>query len=245
MDAALTAVWVPALSYHRDMARILAIADEKDGSLSVARIRAIAPDVIVSCGDLPFEYLEFIVSVANKPLLFVPGNHDPELPVRRREVVARGMALGGPHSGPIPGLVAPADWADPVGPQGCTPLDGRIEKAAGVTFAGLGGSIRYRPGPPHMYTEREMRRRARRLGRRAWLRRGSVDVFVAHSPPAGLGDMPDDAHRGFEAFHPLLQRLQPALMLHGHIHPHGFAKPDRTMAGVRIVNVIPSKVIEL
>ena len=35
-------------------------------------------DLIVSCGDLKREYLEFLVTMANKPLLYVPGNHDDD-----------------------------------------------------------------------------------------------------------------------------------------------------------------------
>ena len=33
-------------------------------------------DVIISCGDLRREYLEFLVTMTGKPLLYVPGNHD-------------------------------------------------------------------------------------------------------------------------------------------------------------------------
>ena len=33
-------------------------------------------DLIVACGDLRREYLEFLVTMANRPLLYVPGNHD-------------------------------------------------------------------------------------------------------------------------------------------------------------------------
>ena len=33
-------------------------------------------DLILACGDLRRNYLEFIVTMANKPLLYVPGNHD-------------------------------------------------------------------------------------------------------------------------------------------------------------------------
>ena len=33
-------------------------------------------DFIISCGDLPAKYLEFLVTVANKPLFYVHGNHD-------------------------------------------------------------------------------------------------------------------------------------------------------------------------
>lgn len=33
-------------------------------------------DLILSCGDLPKNYLEFLVTMARCPLLYVPGNHD-------------------------------------------------------------------------------------------------------------------------------------------------------------------------
>ena len=33
-------------------------------------------DAIISCGDLPAAYLTFLVTMANRPLFFVPGNHD-------------------------------------------------------------------------------------------------------------------------------------------------------------------------
>jgi len=33
-------------------------------------------DLVVSCGDLPAAYLEFITSVLNVPLFYVRGNHD-------------------------------------------------------------------------------------------------------------------------------------------------------------------------
>ena len=33
-------------------------------------------DLIISCGDLKREYLEFLVTLAAKPVYYVPGNHD-------------------------------------------------------------------------------------------------------------------------------------------------------------------------
>lgn len=33
-------------------------------------------DLILSCGDLPAEYLSFLVTFSNCPLLYVSGNHD-------------------------------------------------------------------------------------------------------------------------------------------------------------------------
>jgi Icc-related predicted phosphoesterase len=33
-------------------------------------------DLIISCGDLKREYLEFLVTMSGKPVFYVPGNHD-------------------------------------------------------------------------------------------------------------------------------------------------------------------------
>ena len=216
------------------MTRILAIADEKTQALSVAKIREIAPDLVVSCGDLPFKYIEYVADAANKPFLYVPGNHDPEL---KRDPSTR---FRDPRFH--------QDWEDEIGPQGGYNLDGNIIEEGGLTFAGLGGSIRYRPGA-NQYTERQMDWRVRRLELKWRLRkltgRGRIDVVVTHSPPRDLGDMPDNAHRGFASFHGLINRLQPQIMLHGHIHPHGFEKPDRQLGESRIMNVVPYKVLEV
>lgn len=37
-------------------------------------------DVVISCEDLCCEYLDYLVSMLNVPLLYVPGNHDNDLP---------------------------------------------------------------------------------------------------------------------------------------------------------------------
>lgn len=215
------------------MPRILAVADEPFPGLP--DLHEARPDVVLSCGDLPWEDLERIVDAANVPLLYVPGNHDPAL-------VAAHRPLAWPPTIENPHLL------DPPGPRGCINVDGGIEDAGGLRIAGLGGSIRYREGP-HQYTQKEMTRRARRLARRAArLRRRDgrgVDVLIAHSPPKGVGDEDDRAHEGFEAFHWLVRRLTPRLLLHGHIHPYGVPKPDRYLDATRVVNVVPFKVIDV
>lgn len=58
--------------------RVLAIADEIAEALFGEALGRLKPDLIVSAGDLPFEYLENLVSRTNRPHLFVPGNHDPD-----------------------------------------------------------------------------------------------------------------------------------------------------------------------
>ena len=60
--------------------RILGISDVEEDWLTTyydhERMRDV--DLIISCGDLPARYLEHIVTLANVPLLYVPGNHDTD-----------------------------------------------------------------------------------------------------------------------------------------------------------------------
>ena len=63
------------------MVRILAISDVVDEGLRTSAAR-LTPDLVIACGDLPFEYVEHVMTIANAPLVYVPGNHDPDL--RRR-----------------------------------------------------------------------------------------------------------------------------------------------------------------
>lgn len=58
--------------------KILAISDVEEPWLCdyLNRERLSQADLIISCGDLSARYLEFIVTMANVPLLYVPGNHD-------------------------------------------------------------------------------------------------------------------------------------------------------------------------
>jgi Icc-related predicted phosphoesterase len=59
--------------------RILAVADEVHPALydhlDLSRFKGI--DAIISCGDLPDSYLDFLASSFNVPCFYVRGNHDP------------------------------------------------------------------------------------------------------------------------------------------------------------------------
>jgi Icc-related predicted phosphoesterase len=212
------------------MTRVLAIADEEDEGLYGQKLLDLKPDLVVSCGDLGFDYLENLVSRLDVPLLYVPGNHDPELRLRG-------------------GTWEPLEFEpDRPGPRGCLNVDGRIVEAAGLRVAGLGGSIRYREGP-NQYSERQMRRRALRLRLRqrvaAAFGRRPLDILVTHAPPAG-DDPPDDpVHRGFDSLRELDLRLGPRLHVHGHVLPNRGHPPERTIAATRVVNAIPYRLLEL
>ncbi len=167
------------------------------------------------------------------PGVLVPGNHDPDLTGYRER---RGIWLRD-------GL--PGAWP---GPDGWTDADARVVDLGGLRFAGLGGCVRYRPGP-NQWTQREQARRARslvRTARRAQRRDGrAVDVLLTHAPPRGCGDGEDGPHQGFDCLHAVVAALRPRLLLHGHIHPYGVARPDRTLGTTRVVNVVGRRTMEL
>lgn len=141
-------------------------------------------DLILSAGDLKAEYLSFLVTLSNRPLLYVHGNHD-------------GSYAHTP-------------------PEGCECVDDRLVMVKGLRILGLGGCMYYNNGS-YQYTEQQMQRRIRRVTRQI-RKAGGIDLLLTHAPAAGLGDDTDRAHQGFECFLPLLDRWQPAYMIHGHVH---------------------------
>ena len=113
-------------------------------------------DLILSCGDLPQKYLEYLTNFTAAPILYVHGNHDGSY--RENE------------------------------PGGCICVDDSVYVWKGLRIMGLGGSIRYNNREDSFqYTEREMRRRVRKLWRKAH-HVGGIDLLLTHSPAAGLND---------------------------------------------------------
>ena len=215
---------------------MLAVSDEVVVGATAGRtpgVRRYDVDLIVAAGDLPFDYLAELSDHVDRPGVLVPGNHDPDL--------SGYSARGGLWM--RDGL--PVDWP---GPAGFADADGRIVDVAGVRFAGLGGSLRYRPGP-NQWTQREQARRGRRLVRaaRRMARRDGcpVDVLLTHAPPRHCGDREDGPHQGFDCLHSVVEALRPRLLVHGHIHPYGQPVPDRTLGSTRVVNVVGRRVLDL
>ena len=56
--------------------RVLVVADEEVSAMS-SRVRDLRADLVLAAGDLPWSYLESLVSLVDAPAAFVPGNHDP------------------------------------------------------------------------------------------------------------------------------------------------------------------------
>lgn len=206
--------------------KILALSDEVVDFIYSTQVkdRFGDADLVLGCGDLPYYYLEFVVTMLNKPLYYVPGNHD---------VRALYMADGR--------IVRHA--------EGCVNIDRTMVQDHGLILAGLGGSIRYRPDGLNQYTESEMSARAASLTPALWLNRLTrgrfLDILVTHSPPFGVHDGGDLAHRGFKAFISFVRNFKPRYLLHGHSHVYRRTDVTRTRLGeTEILNVYPYRVIE-
>ena len=209
------------------MVHVLAVSDEVDQRVYVDTGRVGPIELILACGDLPFEYLGYLMDAFEAPLVFVPGNHDPD--VHGYRTARSGLTVQA-------GLPATPPW-----PPGAVNADGLVVDIAGLRIAGLGGSPRYTPGP-NQYTQHEQAVRARRLARRAaWRRRRdgrAVDVLITHAPPRGVGDGDDPPHVGFDCLHLLAARLPTPLLLHGHVHPYMGRPADVQMGGTVVRNIV-------
>lgn len=195
--------------------KILLLADEPDVRLWDHLDRSLLEDIdlVISCGDLPGEYLSFITCFTNAPILYVHGNHDARYEKRP--------------------------------PEGCICIEDRIVQFRGLRILGLGGSMRYKPGP-HMYTEKEMTLRVNRLIFSLWRSKG-FDMLVAHAPIKGVGDEDDLAHRGFQVFQRLVDKYHPTWFVHGHVHKnYTFQfRRERKLGETTVINAWTSYIIDV
>ena len=178
-----------------------------------ARERFAAVECVLACGDLPFYYLEFLVTTLGVPFLYVQGTHDKPEVSEREQIIA---------------------------PRGCISVDRRSHAHAGILIAGLGGCLRYNRDSGAQYTETEQMLRLLALAPRLFfnrLRHGRyVDIFLTHAPPRGIHDGHDRPHHGFRAFHTVLQRFQPRYLIHGHIHhTYGYNRGIETQSGATTI----------
>lgn len=181
-------------------------------------------DCVVSCGDLPYYYQEYIISSLNVPLYFVHGNHDPK--VEFGECEERSY----PHGG--------------------VDLHSRVVRWKNLLLAGVQGSILYNRSGIYQHSQTQMWGYTLRLipdlfwNRMVYGR--YLDLFVSHAPAWGIHDGPDYPHIGIKAFRWLIQTFKPQYHLHGHIHVYNPATVTETKLGeTKILNTYGYKVIEV
>jgi Icc-related predicted phosphoesterase len=179
-------------------------------------------ELILGCGDLPYEYLEYIVTFLNVPMMYVPGNHDPKYDLARKETFA----------------------------EGGINLDLKIIRHNKFLIGGFGGCIRYRPDGINQYTQADAYSRAFSMLPRLLLNRiqygRALDILISHSPPFGIHDDSDPAHHGLKAINWLIRVAQPRYHFHGHIHIYkrNLENIETNIGLTKVINVYPYKTLE-
>ena len=205
--------------------KILAVSDEV-----VERLYSLCAsghfseiELILGCGDLPYPYLENLLTFLNIPLFYVPGNHDPTF--NAENTLAR--------------------------VEGGSNLDLKLVRFKKFLIGGLGGSIRYRPNGTNQHSQTDAYLRAVRLLTGLLLNRinygRSLDILITHSPPFGIHDEDTQSHQGLKAINWLLRVAKPRYHFHGHTHfQRRNLSPSETTQGLtKLVNVFPYKIIEV
>ena len=192
--------------------KILCVSDHIDPLVYSPSIKKRFADVdlVLSSGDLPLSYYDFIMSTLNKPLLFVFGNHNLRyMPLYTGAVDAFGRAR------------LDSQGVEAYRPTGASYIGSRARREKSLLVAGLGGSLWYNGGE-NQYRELQVAFRIFRLLPRLLynrLRFGRyLDILLTHAPPFGIHDQEDPCHRGFKIFLRFMSVFKPKYLVHGHTH---------------------------
>jgi Icc-related predicted phosphoesterase len=205
--------------------QVLALSDDVDTRIYSNQVQDNFPDIdlVISCGDLPFYYLEFVLDMLNVPTFFVHGNHDPKVEI--------------------------SESGEKNQPWGAVNLDNKIVRHNGFIMAGFEGCLRYSKAL-YEYTQFQMWIKVARVIPRLLLNRvifgRYLDILVTHAPAWDVSDQPDPVHRGFKAFRWLLETFKPRYHLHGHIHIHDRSQAaDIQFGDTLVINAHSYKRLEL
>jgi Icc-related predicted phosphoesterase len=196
--------------------KILCVSDQIDPLVysNSIRERFAGADMILAAGDLPLDYLDFIVSSLNKPLLFVFGNHHVE-EMRYFSRLPEAYLFNSNN-----------DLTDVYCGSGVIHVGSKIKIEEGLIIAGLGGSMRYNRGA-NQFTDSQMYFEIIKLIPRLFFNRlvhgRFVDILLTHAPPRGIHDKADKCHWGFKAFLWFMKAFRPRYLVHGHIHLYDLA----------------------
>ena len=217
---------VPAVAVAQKPVRILAICDEVDKRLYGQGIEAKRGqyDLLLSCGDLPAYYIDYVASMLHLPVFGIHGNHDGSL-ARNQDDDGKG-----------------ADW-------GMVELHGRVVKEQGLLIGGFDGSLRYNQGS-YQFTQAGMRAQVfGMIPQLLWnrIRYGRyLDILITHAPARHIHDQEDRPHQGFEIFRWFLKTFRPRYHLHGHIHIYNNRTITRTQFhDTEVLNVYPYRELEM
>jgi len=182
--------------------KILCVSDQIDPLIYTNSIKQRFADVdlVLSAGDLPLDYLDFIISTLNRPLLFVMGNHHTKMPDDNYSHGATYIDLKVKREA---GLIV-------VG------LGGSMRYNRGDNqFSDFQMKIRILKLLPALVFNRVFRGRF-------------LDILLTHASPMGIHDKEDKCHKGFKCFLWFIKVFKPRYLVHGHIHLYDLSEVRTT-----------------
>ena len=179
--------------------KLLTVSDKESSLLYSPQIKKRYNDVdlVLSCGDLSYFYLEYIISALDIPLYYVRGNHAKK--------IEYGCA------------------GERTEPWGAVNLHKKVirDSKTGLLLAGIQGSLQYNRGD-YQYSQFQMWMMVMKLVPSLVINKirygRYLDIFITHAPPLGIHDQDDPAHQGVKAFNWLINTFQPSYHIHGHVH---------------------------
>ncbi len=228
--------------------RFLCVSDQIDPLVYSSSVKERYSDVdaVFCAGDLPMDYVDFIVDSLGKPTFFVFGNHDlKEYKYYKKKTMD--SVMQSEYS-----MMSHAHGADYASNRNIRSkhlkfkTDG--EKTTPLLISGVTGSRNYNNGQAQ-FTEWQMKKQLLNLvPGLLWnkLRYGRYcDVFLTHASPRHIHDKEDPCHKGFKCFNWFIKKFKPALMIHGHIHLYDLQdKRLSELEGTHIVNAYGHIVID-
>ena len=171
-------------------------------------------DLILSAGDLPMDYLDFIISSLNKPAFFVFGNHN--LKDYKKYKGKTDISTF---------------YYDINSYSGATHIDTKVKYENGIIIAGFGGCMKYNNGE-NQYTEFQMKLQTLKIIPALFFNRifrgRYLDILLTHASPKGIHDREDKCHWGFRHFLWFMKVFKPKYLVHGHIHLYDLSEVRTT-----------------
>ncbi len=204
--------------------KILCVSDYVDPLIYNQNVKDVYSDVdlILCAGDLPMDYIDFIVSVFNKPTYFVFGNHDlKEYHLYHKDSRLDNLHLVKNYEQAIHGHGATYLGFKAFANENLLVEDPKTGRKTPLLIAGASGTSRYNNGLCQ-FTDSQMKFKLLKLVPKLIynkLKYGRyLDIFMTHASPRHIHDHEDPCHIGFECYNWFLQRFKPVYMVHGHIH---------------------------
>lgn len=174
-----------------------------------AKVKENAPDVIVTLGDISIQDLHVIKNTADAL----------EIPV---------IGVCGNH-----------DEVDALVKVGIEDIHGKSQTINGVSFAGMGGSLRYKPSGNMFLSQRESIEVAAALPK--------ADVFITHDKPYTgwfvdtKSQYAKDPHAGLVGITKYIRKNRPKYHLYGHLHQRMTEEKHGTTSmcvyGIQLVDI--------